>query len=38
MANNEKIRRDVLQALAFLPLLGLAARAGEAAAQTTGTQ
>jgi quercetin dioxygenase-like cupin family protein len=37
MANNENIRRDVLQALAILPLIGLAARAGEAAAQTTGS-
>jgi hypothetical protein len=37
MANNENIRRDVLQALAILPLIGLAARADEAAAQTAGS-
>jgi len=37
MANNDKIRRDVLQALAILPLIGVAARAGEAAAQAAGS-
>jgi len=37
MAINEHIRRDILQALAILPLIGLAARAGEAAAQTAGS-
>jgi quercetin dioxygenase-like cupin family protein len=36
MANHEN-RRDVLEALAILPLIGLAARADEAAAQTTGS-
>lgn len=36
MANHEN-RRDVLEALAILPLIGLAARVGEAAAQTTGS-
>jgi len=37
MAINEHIRRDILQALAILPLIGLAAHAGEAAAQTAGS-
>src|SRR4030095_14094008 len=37
MANDENIRRDVLQALAVLPLIGLAARAGEANAQSAGS-
>jgi len=27
MANNQNVRRDVLQALAILPLIGLGARA-----------
>jgi quercetin dioxygenase-like cupin family protein len=37
MTNNEHIRRDVLQALAILPLIGLAGRADEAAAQAAGS-
>jgi quercetin dioxygenase-like cupin family protein len=37
MVNNENIRRDVLQALAILPLIGLTARVGKAAAQTAGS-
>jgi quercetin dioxygenase-like cupin family protein len=36
MVNHENIRRDVMQALAILPLIGLAVRGGEAAAQTAG--
>ena len=34
MAKNDHIRRDVLQALAVLPLIGLAAHGGEAVAQS----
>src|SRR5690349_16686025 len=37
MANNDHVRRDVLQAIAILPLIGLIARAGDAAAQTAGS-
>jgi quercetin dioxygenase-like cupin family protein len=37
MSSEEHIRRDVLQALAVLPLLALVTRSGEAAAQAGGS-
>ena len=37
MSSDEPIRRDVLQALATLPLVALAVRPGEATAQTGGS-
>ena len=37
MSSDEHIRRDVLQALAALPLLALVTRSGEAAAQAGGS-
>jgi quercetin dioxygenase-like cupin family protein len=37
MSTNEHMRRDVLQALATLPLMALVARSSEAAAQTGGS-
>jgi quercetin dioxygenase-like cupin family protein len=37
MSSDEHMRRDVLQALAVLPLLALVARPGEAAAQAGGS-
>ncbi len=37
MASDERIRRDVLQALAALPLMALAAQPSEATAQTGGS-
>jgi hypothetical protein len=37
MQTDELIRRDVLHGLAVLPLIGLLAQAGEAAAQPAGT-